>query len=80
LQPPRRMRENAYVLILILILILVLARCDAIDRTAMTAHAGLTGRSAGPRSFNARVAQPARVYDYWLGGKGNFRAIHMSNA
>ena len=24
--------------------------------------------------FDARVAHPARVYDYWLGGKDNFAA------
>ena len=44
----------------------------------MTAHPGLTGSPAGPRSFNARVAQPARVYDYWLGGKDNFQADRIA--
>jgi len=28
--------------------------------------------AGGNRGFDARVAHPARVYDYWLGGKGNF--------
>jgi len=44
----------------------------------MTAHPGLTGSTAGPCSFNARVAQPARVYDYWLGGKDNFAADRIA--
>jgi O-methyltransferase involved in polyketide biosynthesis len=30
--------------------------------------------SGGSRGFDARVAHPARVYDYWLGGKDNFEA------
>jgi len=25
-------------------------------------------------SFDTSVAHPARVYDYWLGGKDNFQA------
>jgi len=44
----------------------------------MTAHPGLTGSTAGPCIFNARVAQPARVYDYWLGGKDNFAADRIA--
>ena len=28
--------------------------------------------SRGPGGFDARVAAPAPVYDYWLGGKDNF--------
>jgi S-adenosyl methyltransferase len=28
--------------------------------------------AGGNRGFDARVAHPARVYDYWLGGKDNF--------
>ena len=28
--------------------------------------------------FNARVAHPARVYDYWLGGKDNFEADRIA--
>jgi hypothetical protein len=27
-----------------------------------------------PLEFNAGVAHPARVYDYWLGGKDNYAA------
>lgn len=37
-----------------------------------------TGGASGPESlqarFNTTVAHPARVYDYWLGGKDNFAA------
>ena len=35
----------------------------------------------GPRGlygFDARVAHPARVYDYWLGGKDNFEADRIA--
>ena len=38
-------------------------------------------RPAGSRGlfgFNARVAHPARVYDYWLGGKDNFEADRIA--
>jgi hypothetical protein len=62
------MRENA----------VIPARRNTTYRTAMTAHPGLTGRPVGLRSFNARVAQPARVYDYWLGGKDNFQADRIA--
>ena len=34
--------------------------------------------SQGTRGFDARVAQPARVYDYWLGGKDNFAADRIA--
>jgi len=44
----------------------------------MTARLSLTGSPVGPRGFNARVAQPARVYDYWLGGKDNFQADRVA--
>jgi hypothetical protein len=47
---------------------------DASDRTAMTAHP----RLAGTRGFDAKVAAPARVYDYWLGGKDNFEADRIA--
>ena len=30
--------------------------------------------AGGNRGFDARAAHPARVYDYWLGGKDNFAA------
>jgi len=33
------------------------------------------GRSRG---FDARTAHPARVYDYWLGGKDNFEADRIA--
>ena len=32
----------------------------------------------GPYGFDARVAHPARVYDYWLGGKDNFEADRIA--
>jgi len=32
----------------------------------------------GPARFDARVAHPARVYDYWLGGKDNFEADRIA--
>jgi S-adenosyl methyltransferase len=32
----------------------------------------------GIYGFDARVAHPARVYDYWLGGKDNFEADRMA--
>jgi O-methyltransferase involved in polyketide biosynthesis len=32
----------------------------------------------GSRGFDARVAHPARVYDYWLGGKDNFKADRVA--
>ena len=34
--------------------------------------------SRGTRGFDARVAHPARVYDYWLGGKDNFEADRIA--
>jgi len=33
----------------------------------------MTG-SRGNRGFDPTVAHPARVYEYWLGGKDNFGA------
>jgi len=39
------------------------------------------GEEAGTRGsygFDARVAHPARVYDYWLGGKDNFEADRIA--
>ena len=30
------------------------------------------------RGFDAKVAHPARVYDYWLGGKDNFEADRIA--
>ncbi|MFZ0188390.1 MAG: SAM-dependent methyltransferase [Streptosporangiaceae bacterium] len=34
--------------------------------------------AGGNRGFDARVAHPARVYDYWLGGKDNFEADRVA--
>jgi trans-aconitate methyltransferase len=34
--------------------------------------------TAGTYRFNAAVAHPARVYDYWLGGKDNFEADRIA--
>ena len=34
--------------------------------------------SRGLYGFDARVAHPARVYDYWLGGKDNFEANRVA--
>ncbi len=34
--------------------------------------------SRGTRGFDAKVAQSARVYDYWLGGKDNFEADRIA--
>ena len=34
--------------------------------------------AGGNRAFDARVAHPARVYDYWLGGKDNFEADRIA--
>ena len=34
--------------------------------------------AGGKRGFDARVANPARVYDYWLGGKDNFEADRIA--
>jgi S-adenosyl methyltransferase len=35
-------------------------------------------QAGGSRGFDARVAHPARVYDYWLGGKDNFEADRVA--
>src|SRR5260370_29976321 len=34
--------------------------------------------SRGPGGFDARVAAPAGVYDYWLGGKDTFAADRIA--
>jgi O-methyltransferase involved in polyketide biosynthesis len=36
------------------------------------------GAPRGPARFDASVAHPARVYDYWLGGKDNFEADRIA--
>src|SRR5713101_3199756 len=43
----------------------------------MPMTSGTTG-SSGIYGFDARVAHPARVYDYWLGGKDNFEADRIA--
>ena len=37
-----------------------------------------TPGSSGLYGFDARVAHPARIYDYWLGGKDNFEADRIA--
>src|ERR1700729_4526244 len=34
----------------------------------------VSGSEGGPVLFDTSVAHPARIYDYWLGGKDNFAA------
>src|SRR5216684_2315265 len=41
-------------------------------------HATGEEGSRGPGGFDAKVAAPARVYDYWLGGKDNFAADRIA--
>jgi hypothetical protein len=61
----------------------MLRRSDAASRVPPHGRE-VTGVVAGPvrrlrtRSFDARVAAPARVYDYWLGGKDNFAADRIA--
>src|SRR5580698_5420285 len=38
------------------------------------AASGQTGDGGVPADVRADIAHPARVYDYWLGGKDNFAA------
>jgi hypothetical protein len=45
------------------------------DGTSKTAG---SGGSRGIRAFDPTVAHPARVYDYWLGGKDNFEADRIA--
>ncbi len=40
----------------------------------MTDQAADSSREQVSARFNPEVAHPARVYDYWLGGKDNFAA------
>ncbi len=45
------------------------------------ASGGRAGEALGSQrryGFDARVAHPARVYDYWLGGKDNFEADRIA--
>src|SRR5262245_47755392 len=39
-----------------------------------TWFSGIFPRSEKPAEIDTTVAHPARVYDYWLGGKDNFAA------
>jgi O-methyltransferase involved in polyketide biosynthesis len=41
-------------------------------------RAASPGNSRGIQGFDATVAHPARVYDYWLGGKDNFEADRIA--
>ena len=41
-------------------------------------RAGGPASARGGYGFDARVAHPARVYDYWLGGKDNFEADRIA--
>jgi hypothetical protein len=45
--------------------------------TSGSRAAGVLG-SQSRYGFDARVAHPARVYDYWLGGKDNFEADRIA--
>ncbi len=45
------------------------------DGTSATVGSGGT---RGSRAFDPSVAHPARVYDYWLGGKDNFEADRIA--
>ena len=37
-------------------------------------NSGVPGTTGEPPYFDTSVAHPARVYDYWLGGKDNYEA------
>ena len=39
-----------------------------------------TDATPPPRNIDVSVAHPARVYDYWLGGKDNFAADRVAAA
>jgi len=41
-------------------------------------NAGGPAGARGSYGFDARIAHPARVYDYWLGGKDNFEADRIA--
>src|SRR4249920_638828 len=43
-----------------------------------TPNPSMAAGSRGLYGFDARVAHPARVYDYWLGGKDNFEADRIA--
>src|SRR6266545_5661993 len=41
---------------------------------SMSEESGGTAANRVPAEINTSVAHPARVYDYWLGGKDNYPA------
>jgi O-methyltransferase involved in polyketide biosynthesis len=51
---------------------------DQLSHPETSCWKGLTMTAGGNRGFDARVAHPARVYDYWLGGKDNFEADRIA--
>jgi S-adenosyl methyltransferase len=44
------------------------------DTAAGRPHGDIPSMPGTPPSFDTSVAHPARVYDYWLGGKENYQA------
>jgi hypothetical protein len=44
------------------------------DTAAGIPHGDIPSLPSTPPSFDTSVAHPARVYDYWLGGKENYQA------
>jgi S-adenosyl methyltransferase len=44
------------------------------DTPAAIPRGGIPGRPAEPPSFDTTIPHPARMYDYWLGGKDNYEA------
>jgi O-methyltransferase involved in polyketide biosynthesis len=44
------------------------------DPAAGTSHSDIPDRAAGPPLFDTTIPHPARIYDYWLGGKDNYEA------
>jgi O-methyltransferase involved in polyketide biosynthesis len=44
------------------------------DAAAGGPRSGIPDRAGEPPSFDITIAHPARVYDYWLGGKDNYEA------
>lgn len=44
------------------------------SRDATDGPSDLPDRASEPPSFDITIAHPARVYDYWLGGKENYEA------
>lgn len=44
------------------------------DAPAGGQRSEIPGRAQEPLSFDTSIAHPARIYDYWLGGKENYQA------